>query len=182
MATAEAAAVEKCNGQELDGRRRSRWPSPPAAASAVAVTGRRPAHHASDSVQHPGDFLLAPADRELCGRDGRGVARRVSDRRRGRGPGHEAPHRDERGRSLGDRPASVDLLPPRSLKLRVTVFDNQIEAALKTLKKQMLKAGLFQEMKRRVAYETSSVKRRRKQTAARKKRRKAMRRMERDSE
>ncbi len=66
--------------------------------------------------------------------------------------------------------------------MRVTVFDNQIEAALKTLKKQMLKAGLFQEMKRRVAYEKSSVKRRRKQTAARKKRRKAMRRMERDSE
>ena len=110
------------------------------------------------------------------------VARRVSDHRRGRGPGHEAPHRDERGRSLGARPASVDLLPPRSLKLRVTVFDNQIEAALKTLKKQMLKAGLFQEMKRRVAYEKPSVKRKRKQTAARKKRRKAMRRMERDSE
>ena len=66
--------------------------------------------------------------------------------------------------------------------MRVTVFDNQIEAALKTLKKQMLKAGLFQEMKRRVAYEKSSVKRRRKQTAARKKRRKAMRRIERDSE
>ena len=64
----------------------------------------------------------------------------------------------------------------------MTVFDNQIEAALKTLKKQMLKAGLFQEMKRRVAYEKSSVKRRRKQTAARKKRRKAMRRIERDSE
>ncbi|PYN86677.1 MAG: 30S ribosomal protein S21 [Candidatus Rokuibacteriota bacterium] len=66
--------------------------------------------------------------------------------------------------------------------MRVTVFDNQIEAALKTLKKQMLKAGLFQEMKRRVAYEKPSVKRKRKQTAARKKRRKAMRRMERDSE
>ena len=46
----------------------------------------------------------------------------------------------------------------------------------------MLKAGLFQEMKRRVAYEKSSVKRKWKQTAARKKRRKAMRRMERDSE
>jgi len=46
----------------------------------------------------------------------------------------------------------------------------------------MLKAGLFQEMKRRVAYEKPSVKRKRKQTAARKKRRKAMRRMERDSE
>ena len=152
-------------------------------ASAVAVAvRRRPAHHASDGVQQPGESLVAPADRELCGRDGRGVARRVSDHRRGRGPGHETPHRDDRGRSLGARPASVDLLPQRSLKLRVTVFDNQIEAALKTLKKQMLKAGLFQEMKRRVAYEKPSVKRKRKQTAARKKRRKAMRRMERDSE
>ena len=66
--------------------------------------------------------------------------------------------------------------------MRVTVFDNQIEAALKTLKKEMLKAGLFQEMKRRVAYEKPSVKRKRKQKAARKKRLKAMRRMERDSE
>ena len=33
--------------------------------------------------------------------------------------------------------------------LRVEVFDNQIEAALKVLKKRMLKDGLFQEMKRR---------------------------------
>jgi len=46
------------------------------------------------------------------------------------------------------------------------------------LKKQMLKDGLFQEMKRRVAYDKPSVKRKRKQAAARKKRRKAMRRME----
>ena len=66
--------------------------------------------------------------------------------------------------------------------MRVTVVDNQIEAALKTLKKQMLKAGLFQEMKRRVAYDKPSVKRKRKQAAARKKPRRPMRRMERDSE
>jgi len=46
----------------------------------------------------------------------------------------------------------------------------------------MLKDGVFQEMKRRVAYEKPSVKRKRKQAAARKKRRKALRRMERDSE
>ena len=62
--------------------------------------------------------------------------------------------------------------------LRIEVFDNQIEPALKTLKKQMLKDGVFQEMKRRTAYEKPSVKRKRKQAAARKKRRKAMRRME----
>ena len=61
---------------------------------------------------------------------------------------------------------------------RVVVFDNQIEPALKALKKQMLKDGLFQEMKRRVAYDKPSVKRKRKQAAARKKRRKAMRRLE----
>src|SRR5262249_29365227 len=138
--------------------------------------------HASDGVQHPGESLLALAYCERCGRDSRGVARRGSDHRCGLGPGHEAPHRDERGRSLSARTASIDLLPPSPLKLRVTVFDNQIEAALKTLKKEMLKAGLFQEMKRRVAYDKPSVKRKRKQAAARKRRRKAMRRMERDSD
>ena len=53
------------------------------------------------------------------------------------------------------------------------VFDNQIEAALKTLKKQMQKDGLFQEMKRRAHYEKPSVKRKRKQAQARKKRRRA---------
>jgi len=61
---------------------------------------------------------------------------------------------------------------------KVVVFDNQIEPALKALKKQMAKDGLFQEMKRRTAYEKPSVKRKRKQAAARKKRRKAMRRRE----
>lgn len=62
--------------------------------------------------------------------------------------------------------------------LKINVLDNQIDAALKALKKQMLKDGVFQEMKRRAAYEKPSVKRKRKQAAARKKRRKAMRRME----
>jgi len=65
---------------------------------------------------------------------------------------------------------------------KIIVVDNQIEPALKALKKQMLKDGLFQEMKRRVAYDKPSVKRKRKQAAARKKRRKAMQRMQRDSE
>lgn len=65
---------------------------------------------------------------------------------------------------------------------KIIVFDNQIEAALKALKKQMLKDGVFQEMKRRAAYEKPSVKRKRKQAAARKKRRKAMRRLDRDGD
>jgi small subunit ribosomal protein S21 len=65
--------------------------------------------------------------------------------------------------------------------VKIEVVDNQIEAALKALKKQMLKDGLFQEMKRHAYYEKPSIKRKRKQAQARKKRRKAMRRMERDS-
>lgn len=60
--------------------------------------------------------------------------------------------------------------------MRVEVFDNQVESALKVLKKQMLKEGLFQEMKRRAHYEKPSVKRKRKQAQARKKRRRALQR------
>jgi small subunit ribosomal protein S21 len=61
---------------------------------------------------------------------------------------------------------------------RIDVSDNQIEAALKALKKHMLKEGLFQEMKRRAFYEKPSVKRKRKQAQARKRKRKAMKRAE----
>ena len=61
--------------------------------------------------------------------------------------------------------------------LKIEVFDNQIEVALKALKKQMLKDGLFQEMKRRAHYEKPSVKKKRKAAQARKKRRKALKRM-----
>ena len=58
--------------------------------------------------------------------------------------------------------------------MKIEVFDNQIEGALKALKKQMLKEGLFQEMKRRAHYEKPSVKKKRKAAQARKKRRKAL--------
>ena len=37
--------------------------------------------------------------------------------------------------------------------MKIVVVDNQVEAALKQLKKQMLKDGLYQEMKRRQHYE-----------------------------
>jgi small subunit ribosomal protein S21 len=60
--------------------------------------------------------------------------------------------------------------------MKVEVFDNQVEAALKTLKKQMQKDGAFQEMKRRAFYEKPSVKRKRKQAQARRKRRRALQR------
>jgi small subunit ribosomal protein S21 len=60
--------------------------------------------------------------------------------------------------------------------VKIVVVDNQIEAALKQLKKQMLKDGLYQEMKRRQHYEKPSVKRKRKAAQARKKRLKALKR------
>lgn len=64
--------------------------------------------------------------------------------------------------------------------MRIEVHDNQVESALKTMKKLMLKDGLFKEMKKRAYYEKPSVKRKRKQAEARKKRRKAMKRAESD--
>ena len=64
--------------------------------------------------------------------------------------------------------------------LKIEVFDNQIEPALKALKKEMLKGGIFKEMKRRAYYEKPSVKRKRKQAEARKKRRKALKRSQGD--
>jgi small subunit ribosomal protein S21 len=60
---------------------------------------------------------------------------------------------------------------PRSSAVKIDVFDNQIEPALKALKKQMLTAGVFKEMKRRACYEKPSVKRKRKMREARKRRR-----------
>jgi small subunit ribosomal protein S21 len=60
--------------------------------------------------------------------------------------------------------------------MKVEVRDNQIEPALKALKKLMVKTGLFQEVKRREHYEKPSVKRKRKQAQAKKTFRKAMKR------
>jgi small subunit ribosomal protein S21 len=57
---------------------------------------------------------------------------------------------------------------------RVHVVENQIEPALKQLKKLMQRDGAFQEMKRRAYYEKPSVRRKRKAAAARRKRRKAL--------
>jgi small subunit ribosomal protein S21 len=67
-------------------------------------------------------------------------------------------------------------------RAKVEVMDNQVEAALKTLKTAMIKGGLYQEMKRRVYYEKPSVKRKRKQAQARKKRRRALKRSRVDDE
>ena len=74
----------------------------------------------------------------------------------------------------------VNLTPPvtertrRDHPVRIEVVENQIEQALKALKRRMQKDGVFQEMKRRAYYEKPSVKRKRKQAMARKKRRRAL--------
>ena len=52
--------------------------------------------------------------------------------------------------------------------MRIEVFDNQIEPALKSLKREMLKGGVLKEMKRRAYYEKPSVKRKKKALAAKK--------------
>ena len=60
--------------------------------------------------------------------------------------------------------------------MEVTVYQNQVEKALKVLKRQMIKEGFFKELKRRRFYEKPSVKKKRKQKEAKKKRKAAMKR------
>jgi small subunit ribosomal protein S21 len=60
--------------------------------------------------------------------------------------------------------------------LEVTVYQNQVEKALKVLKRQMTKEGLLKELKRRRFYEKPSVKKKRKQKEAKKKRKAALKR------
>jgi small subunit ribosomal protein S21 len=60
--------------------------------------------------------------------------------------------------------------------VKIEVYDNQIEAALKALKKEMANEGVFKEMKRRAFYEKPSVKRKRKRADAQRRRRRAARR------
>jgi len=64
---------------------------------------------------------------------------------------------------------------PRS-RVVIAVVDNQIEPALKMLKRELNNAGIFKEMRRRAYYEKPSVKRKRKIAEAARKRRKAARR------
>jgi small subunit ribosomal protein S21 len=54
--------------------------------------------------------------------------------------------------------------------LDIKIHENDIEKALKILKRQLQKEGLFKEMKKRSFYEKPSEKKKRKQREARKKR------------
>jgi small subunit ribosomal protein S21 len=59
--------------------------------------------------------------------------------------------------------------------LDVTVHGNDIERALRDMKRTLQKDGLFKELKKRRYYEKPSVKKKRKRLEAAKRRRKAMR-------
>jgi len=59
--------------------------------------------------------------------------------------------------------------------LEVKVQDNQIENAIKTLKRQLIRDGIMKELKNRRSYEKPSVRKKRKQREARRRRQKAAR-------
>jgi small subunit ribosomal protein S21 len=58
----------------------------------------------------------------------------------------------------------------------VKVENNQIENAIKSLKRQLIRDGVLKELKNRRSYEKPSVKKKRKQREARRRRQKAARR------
>ncbi len=59
--------------------------------------------------------------------------------------------------------------------MEIKVYSNDIERALKSLKRELQKEGLFKEIKQRSYYEKPSEKEKRKQREAIKKRKKALR-------
>ncbi|MCX8043895.1 MAG: 30S ribosomal protein S21 [Desulfobacterota bacterium] len=60
--------------------------------------------------------------------------------------------------------------------MEVKVYGNDVEKALKVLKRNLSKEGFFRELRERKHYEKPSVKRKKKQTAARKARQRMERR------
>jgi len=59
--------------------------------------------------------------------------------------------------------------------VQVKVMNQQVDHALKALKRQLLKDGLWKELKKRRSYEKPSAKRKRKAKEAEKKRKKTQR-------
>lgn len=64
--------------------------------------------------------------------------------------------------------------------MTITVHGNDIEKALRDLKRSLQREGLFKELKKRRFYEKPSVKKKRKQVEAAQRRRKALRYKRRD--
>lgn len=65
--------------------------------------------------------------------------------------------------------------------MEAKVVNGQIENAIRSLKRQMMKDGILKELKRRSSYEKPSVKKKRKQREAMRRRQKAARRSRRDT-
>jgi len=65
----------------------------------------------------------------------------------------------------------------RKNEMKVIVRDNQIEKAIRDLKRKLTKEGFFSEIKERRFYDKPSVQKKKKQAKAAKRRRKRMRNM-----
>ena len=72
---------------------------------------------------------------------------------------------------------SLSLIPVWGPVLKVLVRDNNVDQALRVLKKKLQREGLFREMKRRRSYEKPSEKRAREKGEAIRRARKAARKM-----
>ena len=81
---------------------------------------------------------------------------------------------------LGSRPGpSLFLALSKEIRMEVTVGDgDRLEYVLKKFRRQITKAGLFQDMKRKRFYESPGALRRRKDTAAARRKVKSARRRE----
>jgi small subunit ribosomal protein S21 len=74
-------------------------------------------------------------------------------------------------------PNSQDFIEMRGAsQMKVVVQNNQIEKAIKDLKRKLTKEGFFSEIKERRFYDKPSVQKKKKQAKAAKRRRKRMRR------
>jgi small subunit ribosomal protein S21 len=71
----------------------------------------------------------------------------------------------------------IEVVEQRDGDMKVIVQDNQIEKAIRDLKKKLTKEGFFSEIKERRFYDKPSVQRKKKQAKAAKRRRKRMRKM-----
>ena len=60
--------------------------------------------------------------------------------------------------------------------MRIDVYDNNVDQAIRVLKKKMIREGMFREMKKRKFFEKPSERRRRKKAEAVRRLRKKMRR------
>jgi small subunit ribosomal protein S21 len=72
-------------------------------------------------------------------------------------------------------PIRTESLREREETMKVIVQDNQIEKAIRDLKKKLTKEGFFSEIKERRFYDKPSVQKKKKQAKAAKRRRKRMR-------